>query len=241
MGNNVINGVGFISGYGPLIRGAKFVNGFSGSTSGTVDIYTCPSGKKAFLTWIYGAGASPGMTGSLNIKVSGTYYPLTPLNTLLGTAARLFIGQVINAGESFSVIVNSNPGGNLWVRVMEMDISTPLYTARLLSLSAGNNTLLTVDSGSTAIAIDSSGGVYVNASGGLYKNISGASRNINIYHVPNGESPGTGNQYLQNTAVANNANANVSNPISMNAGDSIVINTDAATATQWAYITYYEI
>lgn len=241
MGNNVINSVGFISGYGPLIRGAKFVNGFSGNTSGTVDIYTCPAGKKAFLTWVYGAGASPGMTGTLYIKVSGTYYSLTGAAALLGTAARLFVGQVINAGESFSVTVNSNPGGNLWVRVMEMDISTPLYTARLLSLAAGNNTLLTVSSGKTGIVIDSSGGVYVNASGGIYRNLSGTSRNIKVYHVPNGGSTGTGNQFLLNAAVANNAAASVSVPISMNSGDFIVINTDASTATQWAYTTYYEI
>ena len=79
MGNNVINSVGFISGFGPLIRGAKFINGFSGNTCGTVDIYTVPAGRKAFLTWVYGI-RSPSMSGTLNIKVSGTYYNLLGAN-----------------------------------------------------------------------------------------------------------------------------------------------------------------
>lgn len=241
MGNNIINGIGFVSGFGPIIRGAKAVNAFSGNTSGTVDIYTVPTGKKAFISWLYGISSSPGMTGSLNIKVGGTYYGLTGISTALGTNARLFVGMVLNAGESFSVIVNSNPGGNLWVRAMEMDISTPLYTGRLLSLSAGNNTLMTVTTGKTAMIIDSSGGCYVNASGGLYRNLSGGNRNVKTYHVPNGGSPGTTNQFNQNTALATGNNLIVSIPTSMGSGDSIVINTDAATATQWAYTTYYEI
>jgi len=125
---------------------------------------------------------------------------------------------------------------------MEMDISTPIFTARLLSLAAGDNTIFTVGAGKTAITLDTLGGVYVNGSGGLYKNFSGASRSIKVYHIPNGGSSGTGNQYFQNTAVANSSGVVVpSVPVSMNAGDSIVINTDASTATQWVYMTYYEI
>lgn len=174
MGNNVINSVGFISGFGPLIRGAKFINGFSGNTSGTVDIYTVPAGRKAFISWVYGI-SSPIMSGTLNIKVSGTYYNLLGANAAFGNVARLFVGQVINAGESFSFITGANPGGNLWVRIMEMDISTPLYTGRNLSLTSGANTLMTVSSGKTAMVIDSSGGCYINSSGGQYRNLSGIS------------------------------------------------------------------
>lgn len=241
MGNNVINNVGFISGFGPLVRGAKFVNAFSGSTSGTVDIYTCPAGKKAFITQVMGI-SSPIMTGALQLKVSGNYYNFTALNTAWGNVSTNSFGIVINAGEGLSFTVNSNAGGNLWARVMEMDISTPIYTARLLSLAAGDNTIFTVNPGKTAITLDTLGQVYVNGSGGIYKNFSGASRNIKVYHVPNGSSSGTGNQYFQNTAVANSSGVVVpSVPASMNAGDSIVINTDAATATQWVYMTYYEI
>lgn len=241
MGNNIINNTGFISGFGPLVRGAKFVNAFSGSTSGTVDFYTCPAGKKALITQTMGI-SSPIMTGGLQIKVGGTYYNITAPNTGWGNIATNSFGIVLNAGESLSFTVNSNAGGNLWARVMEMDISTPIYTARLLSLSAGDNTIFTVSPGKTAITLDTLGGVYVNGSGGLYKNFSGASRSIKVFHVPNGGSSGTSNQYFQNTAVANSSGVVVpSVPVSMNAGDSIVINTDASTATQWVYMTYYEI
>lgn len=240
MGNNVINSVGFISGFGPLIRGAKFINGFSGNTSGTVDIYTVPAGRKAFISWVYGI-SSPIMSGTLNIKVSGTYYNLLGANAAFGNVARLFVGQVINAGESFSFITGANPGGNLWVRIMEMDISTPLYTGRNLNLTSGANTLMTVSAGKTAMVIDSSGGCYINSSGGQYRNLSGSARSVQVYHVPNGGSPGSGNQFSGNAAVANNAAVTVSVPRSMNSGDSIVVNTDASTATQWAYTTYYEI
>ncbi len=241
MGNNIINNVGFISGFGPLVRGAKFVNAFSGNTSGTVDIYTCPAGKKALITQVMGI-SSPIMTGGLQLKISGNYYNFTPPNTIWGNVSTNSFGIVINPGEGLSFTVNSNPGGNLWARIMEMDISTPIYTARLLSLASGDNTIFTVGAGKTAITLDTLGGAYVNGSGGIYKNFSGASRSIKVYHVPNGGSSGTANQYFQNTAVANSSGVVVpSVPASMNSGDSIVINTDASTATQWVYMTYYEI
>ena len=241
MGNNIINNVGFISGFGPLVRGAKFVNAFSGNTSGTVDIYTCPAGKKALITQVMGI-SSPIMTGGLQLKISGNYYNFTAPNTIWGNVSTNSFGIVINPGEGLSFSVNSNPGGNLWARIMEMDISTPIYTARLLSLAAGDNTIFTVGAGKTAITLDTLGGAYVNGSGGIYKNFSGASRSIKVYHVPNGGSSGTANQYFQNTAVANSSGVVVpSVPSSMNSGDSIVINTDASTATQWVYMTYYEI
>lgn len=241
MGNNIINNVGFISGFGPLVRGAKFVNAFSGNTSGTVDIYTCPAGKKALITQVMGI-SSPIMTGGLQLKISGNYYNFTAPNTIWGNVSTNSFGIVINPGEGLSFTVNSNPGGNLWARIMEMDISTPIYTARLLSLAAGDNTIFTVGAGKTAITLDTLGGAYVNGSGGIYKNFSGSSRSIKVYHVPNGGSSGTANQYFQNTAVANSSGVVVpSVPSSMNSGDSIVINTDASTATQWVYMTYYEI
>lgn len=241
MGNNIINNVGFISGFGPLVRGAKFVNAFPGNTSETDDIYTCPAGKKALITQVMGI-SSPIMTGGLQLKISGNYYNFTAPNTIWGNVSTNSFGIVINPGEGLSFTVNSNPGGNLWARIMEMDISTPIYTARLLSLAAGDNTIFTVGAGKTAITLDTLGGAYVNGSGGIYKNFSGASRSIKVYHVPNGGSSGTANQYFQNTAVANSSGVVVpSVPSSMNSGDSIVINTDASTATQWVYMTYYEI
>lgn len=127
MGNNVINNVGFISGFGPLVRGAKFVNAFSGNTSGTVDIYTCPAGKKALITQVMGI-SSPIMTGGLQLKISGNYYNFTAPNTIWGNVSTNSFGIVINPGEGLSFTVNSNPGGNLWARIMEMDISTIVYS-----------------------------------------------------------------------------------------------------------------
>src|SRR5690606_38967139 len=124
-------------------------------------IYTCPAGKKALITQVMGI-SSPIMTGALQLKVSGNYYNFTALNTAWGNVSTNSFGIVINAGEGLSFTVNSNAGGNLWARVMEMDISTPIYTARLLSLSAGDNTIFTVSAGKTAITLDTLGQVYVN-------------------------------------------------------------------------------
>lgn len=240
MGNNMMNAIGFISGMGPLIRGAKFVPAIVTNASGTTDMYTCPAGKKAFVTVTYGVNGST--SGPFQIKVGGTYYAMS-LSGIRGASNIDYYPIVINAGESFSFTATGSPstGTNIWARVMEMDISTPLYTGRLLSLSAGNNTVFTVSTGKTAIILDVFGGTAISFTAGGYFNTSGSNRSIKYYIVPNGGSPGTSNQYFQNTAVATGGKASGPFPISMNSGDSFVINTDANTATQWVWVTYYEI
>lgn len=238
MSNNCIDTIGFISGYGPLVGEAKYVNAFTDNITGTVDLYTAPTGKKGFVTNFYLLNSSS-MTALPQIKISSTYYNL--IAPAINSAAVNFgLGYVINSGETLAVNSLTNPGGRAWAQVLEIDNSVPIYTAINLSLSSGNNTLYTCPSGKTATLIDSVAGNFsIGTSAGRYVNSSGSNRNVIFYHVPNGGSPGTSNIFFSTTLPTNQSNF-PSYPRPMVPGDSIVVNTDAS-GNQIAWVTYYEI
>jgi hypothetical protein len=242
MGNNVINSFGFISGCGSLLRGAKFVNGLASNLNSTVDIYTCPTGRKAYISAIYSSGGTS-VTGTYKIKVGGNYYNRSTPGLSVSSNSFNTMPTVINAGESFSITINAGggTGANIWVRIIEMDISSPIYSPRLLTISSGNNTLYTVPSGKTALILDGYGG-QGNAAGtpNGYFNVSGGAITVSSYVVPNAGSPGTGN-LLNTGSVANNGSLVVAQSMSMNSGDSIVVNSASSSASQWAWVTVLEL
>lgn len=233
-----------MSGLGPLIRGAKFVNATVNNISGAMDIYTCPVGKKAYISLVYGVGGSS-TAGTYQIKVGGVYYNRSTVGLAIGGGTSTnFVPTVLNAGEGFAVNVTSGGGTGciVWSRIVEMDISTPLYTGRLFSFSTGNNTLFTVTSGKTAMTLDVWGQhSYSPGTPNGYFNFSGGTRNISTYIVPNGGSPTSSNKFNGSASLANGSALQVATTLSMNGGDSIVISTDASTSTQLAYATYFEI
>lgn len=244
-----INRYAMSTGYTNKLSGLAYIpaNG-TPAASGTVDWYTCPTGKRAAIMGISYCSPSGNASITPMLKSGGNYYNLnaTQTATSIGVGAGGIVNLIIlEAGESISTN-QSTSSINVWISIMEFDSAIPFKTVKLLSLASGNNTLYICPAGKTAIFVsDNLSPLSASTVKSVnYWNNSGASRNISAYHVPNGGSPGSSNQFLPTIpqAVANGSfmtNSAVSN--CMNAGDSIVINTDAATATQFAWVTVQEI
>ena len=244
-----INRYAMSTGYTNKLSGLAYVpaNG-TPAASGIVDWYTCPAGKRAAIMGISYCSPSGSASIAPMLKSGGNYYNLnsTQTATAIGVGAGGIVNLIIlEAGESISTN-QSTSSINVWISIMEFDSDISFKTVKLLSLASGNNPLYTCPAGKTAIFVsDNLSPLSVSTVKSVnYWNNSGASRNISAYHVPNGGSPGSSNQFLPTIpqAVSNGSfmtNSAVSN--CMNAGDSIVINTDAATATQFAWVTVQEI
>lgn len=236
------------SGYPVGIAGLQLINavyktGFVGNAgTGNIDLYTAPAGKRALIRGFV-AGNSTG--GSLNatpqVKISATYYNLGALIAVGATGFNsASVGFVLEPGESFAVLT-SGTGLNLWATIIEYDSATPLFSARLTSFSTGDNTLYTVTTGKSAQTLTQATNALNLAGQIMYWNNSGGARTYSIYSVANGGSKGSTNQLVFGASLAN-ATTIISNLFSnISSGDFIVINVDAGTATQFAFMTVAEI
>lgn len=235
---------------GVYLPGVKFPAAFvSNAGSGNVDMYTCPAGKRACVTYITGynnAGTTTTMYPIL--YVSGTYYRIGGA----GNAATLSQGQVMNlsAPTSVSIIleagekigVNSTQAGmNLWANIVEFDNTAPIRSSKVVSLSNGNNTIYTCPTGKKAILLDPWITVNFTLKKVFYFNNSGSSANIIWYAVPNGGSPGSTNQLATETVNSTTVSSRLGGGVMLNAGDSIVCNTNVASATQTAWVNVVEL
>jgi hypothetical protein len=225
----------------PALTGASYpsIHGLA-MASGTTDIYTVGVGKRLFVAMVmYQNASGSGITFSVNAKISGTYYRITNDTTLstgnLNASNPYF---VFEAGESIA-ITTTGSGGSVYVYGVLYDSSVPFYSPRLTTLASGDNTLYTAQAGITALPLSPFGFLTV---GGhtFYSNASGGVRNVQWYQVPSGSSVGTSTQILFTTGVNNNAINNFARYTNLGPGDSIVINTNAATATQFAWMTIME-
>jgi hypothetical protein len=105
-------------------------------------------------------------------------------------------------------------------------------------MANGNNTLYTVPAGKTAFMVMS----YFSFQAQLFfSNNSTASRNYRAYVVPNGGSAGTTNLSLQTTAFADKLCTGYNSTHNLQAGDSIVVDTNNSTAGQHAWVFVIEI
>lgn len=196
--------------------------------------YTVPSGKRALFT----IGMAYNDTGSsvtvfVGLKISGTYYKFSGSTTVNGSSVTNIQASVIaEAGEKFAIVASAT-GLNIWANVVEMDDTAPLKRASTIAPSSGDNTIYTCPGGKTARLIG-------NQAYGVY-NGSGGARSITFYAVPAGGSPGSNSKFMLNPSLADGAASTGSLPIPFQAGDTIVFNTNAATATQvaWANLIEY--
>jgi hypothetical protein len=246
-----INRVAICAGFTSKLSGLAF-KPFAGNSaaSGTVDWYTCPAGKRAAVIQITACSPAGSTTVTPQLKSGGVYYNLNTAYTVsaIGTVAGGIQQLIIlEAGESISTVQNTT-GINVWGSVLEFDSITSFKTVKLLSLSAGANTLYTCPAGKTATFCFSNLSPVIASNGtstGItYWNNSGGTRTVSVYHVPNGGSAGTSNQLLSSgTASVLTAGFLTGQSIAncMNPGDFLQINTDAATATQTAWVTVWEL
>lgn len=246
-----INRVAVCAGFTSKLSGLAF-KPFAGNpaASGTVDWYTCPAGKRAAVMQITCCSPGGSTTVTPMLKSGGNYYNLNAGYTVsaIGTTAGGITNLIIlEAGESIATN-QSTTNINVWGSVLEYDSDIPFKTAKLLSLANGANTLYTCPTGKSAIFCFSNLSPITPQAGLTlainYWNNSGGTRSISLYHVPNGGSAGTSNMLLSTTPQSVTNTSFVTNQLAsncMNAGDFLQINTDAATATQFAWVTVMEI
>jgi hypothetical protein len=212
--------------------------------AGDTDLYTCPAGKKALVidvTFTNPTGNPTTVVCDAEVKVSGVYhkFDFVANTAAIGTygSSNSLAPFLLGAGEIFAVNTN-NSGLSVWPWILEFDDTAPIFDARLFSLSIGDNTLFTVPVGKK-VAFCSMPGSFGTPSVGkaYYYNLSGGSRTVKINVVPSGGSPAVANA-IQNGSVVNHQMAQPQLYGGIAPGDFINVNTDAATATQTAWVIY---
>ncbi len=251
--NNVLNNLIYGCGGAINLSGTKFPTGFGFgiAANSTADLYTAPTGKRAAVYPSYGANGSAtpaGMTYQPKIKVSGTYYNIgissTSNMSQLLMASNLPI--ILEPGESASVnfAAGSTTSNTYGFPIVEFDSNMPFKTAKLTTLASGNNTLYTCPANTRAIILDTTLGIGNGTSPGqlYYVNNSGGAITRQWYIVNSAGSPGTTNSTSLSASISNGSIDTAGNACScLNAGDTIVINVSAATATQFAWVNIMEV
>ena len=214
--------------------------------TGDNDLYTVPSGKRALFQGISLYNSSAGnITFYPTVKVSGTYYRLATsvtANTGVG-ATSSGIGYIAEAGETLAVNTATNNGANVFCTVVVFDNTCPVYSAKLLALANGNNTIYTVPASKKAALLDANMiAIATSATSGIfYVNSSGGARSVQVSFVESGQSLGTGYLAGPATSVNDITRSNLGWRPTLAAGDFVNINTNAATATQIAWVSTMEI
>lgn len=214
---------------------------------GDTDLYTVPVGKKAL---VCPNGRVNNVTGgnilfSVQMKIGATYYRIgsdSNIGAGAGSNGVALGGYVVlNAGEILAVNTATTAGLNIVLSVIEYDAACPLSSTKFPALANGDNTIMTVPANRNYVGVnfqsDSvSSGMQVNIA-----NDSGGSRDYIMYRVPSGDLPTSDNQMYPATASSDNTVRFESILGGLTTGDYIVVNTNAGTADQSAWITYVEI
>jgi hypothetical protein len=213
---------------------------------GTTDIFTVPAGKRFLLEGVKVATTNATSTTAYSmLKTNGVYYRFganSTLNTqsLANLIAATGDNFLFEAGEIVAVNV-TQIGASVTVSGLLFSTNAPFFTPRLLAIPAGNNTLYTCPAGKCAVAGTFPSPLFAGASAmfAFYINDSGGARAVTFYIVPFGAVPdSTTKQFVRTVSDK----TTFSFPVSvLFPGDSLVVASDATTATQWARITVAEI
>ena len=229
-----VSGASYVSAIGPALA------------TGNNDLYTVPAGKRALFGAVSVHNTSAGnIDWYVAIKISGTYYRLsTTVTTAAGAiGANQQISYIAEPGEILAIVTATNNGLNVFPTVVIFDNTIPVYSSKLLALANGDNTIYTVPSGKSAvllnvglmaIAIDNS------ASALCYVNSSGGARTIQWSFVESGQALGTGYLVTPSSNVNDANRSSLAGRPTLGAGDFVNINTNAATATQIAWVSVME-
>jgi len=230
--------------------------GFSGSgiavtnirsanlAAGTTDIFTVPAGQRLFINAILASGTNLTATTAYSaIKTNGAYYRYSATITVVTNSVTSIGPGLINffaePGEAVAV-VTTLAGVNMTVSGLLFSTNIPAYSPRIMALATTNITLYTCPAGKVAVSMTlpaaTIGAPFLQ---GTYFNDSGSSRTIAVYVVPSGGAANSTTIALTR-AVADKALFGMTfGPLFP--GESIVMNSDAATATQWTALVLTEI
>ncbi len=226
----------------PLLKGSAYVKArINNAGVATHDVYTVPTGKKAF---VFGVGffSNSGGTVYAAAHISSAYRRLIQNLVLSGPSAfsNVSINLTLNAGEKFAFVVTAG-AVNCWASIVEFDDDVPVVRAYVSSLALGNNTVYTCPPGKTAFILPTAG-VPSGAGGAVkYLNMSGGNRNAYLHLVDSGGSPTNNNRITATALVADLTLHNFSNLYgNLVEGDFLVLNTDSGAAEQSAYLNVFE-
>lgn len=219
------------------------------STTGTLDLYTVPTGRRALIVtaFVINTSGSSMSLVQLFVKISGTLYPISLITNSFTSGTNRNISPVGNyvaeAGETISIALNQQPN-TVQMQLFEFDNTSNLKSPKIFSpaLATGFNTVYQVPVGKTAFICAVAGSFNFTAlSGVVYSNNSGSSRSIVTYQVPNGGSPDATTQTAASTLIGSGtANFTGAVPSILASQDSLVVSTDSGTATQFAWTTVIE-
>jgi len=222
--------------------------------AGQTTFYTVPAGRRAIFVSLFVLNLSGAVSSiSANVGIGGTFFLLNAPGVVNNNVAQNFspLGYTAEAGESFSINSTGAPGFpvNFSCVVFEFSATSLTASAKLSpsAIVAGNNTIFTCPAGFLALLGTPNLPVGDPAAVALLSgpsvgcaNQSGASRTYNVFLVPNGSTPLASNQLRVNTLVGNlSQQATLLLPSHiLNAGDSIVVNSDSNAAGQLIFTNY---
>lgn len=237
-----------------LINPRRFTQRSLNLSSGTTDLGGPASGKRWRLIHILLVIPAAGTSNpAMGWKTSGGVYALSLTTAASAGIATSQSGSpfpILENGEQF-YITNGSSGTNLFLLIEEFSTDSGLKSAKLTSLSSGNNTLYTCPSGFQTRCIQCSHSITNLISDNLgnvrYYNSTGSSRTVYVNHVLSGDSvvaPGTTGTNCAPERSVSVANAVVSQaftiPSVMKSGDFINLNTDASTSNQACWMNLAE-
>lgn len=231
---------------GVFLPSVKFPSAFVGNaSSGNVDLYTCPSGKRAMVNYItlYNT-AGTSTTVFPQIYVSGTYYKISGSGSVSASTTGALMNNnkaiILEGGERISVNT-TQAGMNVWANIVEFDNTAAIKTSKILNPSSGTTTVYTCPAGKNAFNIDISFTANYSQYKCFYFNNTGSSASTTWYCVPSGGSAGT-NNIIGTETVNSGANQirNFGSAI-LTPGDFFAFNTTIGTAGQIAWVNVWEL
>lgn len=232
--------------YGELYD-SVFIRGITPDLAiGDNDIYVVPTDRSALITgsriWNDSGGS---VTAFAELKHSGTYYRISNSATIANGAGSSAVtiaggGIIISAGDSFAINAATTAGANALYSIIEFADQSQLKSSFLFGTSSGDNTLYTVPADKTAMPIPFS--VTIGGQSSVFAFGAGAVGTGNI--VPKiSQSGGSPIVTLATSggASANVAGSSVHNSLSLEAGDSVILNITTGDTAQIAWGVFLEL
>lgn len=204
---------------------------------GNNDVYTVPSGKKLVLNEMLIRSTNANKI-YLTVKTNNTYYPISSASSVTAGSAGSISAAAFVYEATETVSVNcTNTADSVTAYCLLIPDTFPVTSIRTTSISSGDNLLFTVPPSKmySPWASDSTRNLsrQITCS---YFNYSGSGRNYKAYQLPNGYTTSTMGPGAVGT-LADKSSINVIAGMFLYTGDSMVVNLDANTSTQFFYTT----
>ena len=221
--------------------------GLLATTSNIYDLYTVPSGRRTAILGLSILNDSPGTgtTGSyqVQIKTNNLYYPIAGKTNVTPGAATVFssLDFIADPSEILSLYLSGfGSTVSVQIKMIEIDTSVNIRTARLYSLVSGNNTLFTSVNSSTAAGLPVGFSFTSLISNVFYVNALSASNVNGVYLVASGAS--VTNKYLlaSSASTASQTKQTHGGNFNITSGQSLVFYTGTAASPQLVWWNFQE-